>query len=282
MIQKAGKYQVVGLVVLGGEGFNTTLAAKNEKNLNQFTKDIRDLFATGDLIIKKSQTHKTPFRKFVVKVRKEIVTLGRPEFVPKDQHCHLSPKKWHEMIEKQDVVLVDVRNHYEHEVGSFKEAIKLNIRRFSEFPDKVSQLKSDRKKPHLIFCTGGIRCEKAIYEMQSQGFKNVHQLEGGILSYIERYPEGYFEGECFVFDSRVCLDKNLNTSKNYSLCPHCGGVSTIGVRCRKCDEPSKLCKTCKNLAEQNPEYETCSRNCRYHYLRDPSTKGPQQKQFYHY
>ena len=157
-----------------------------------------------------------------------------------------------------------------------------NIKEFSEFPEKIRQFESHKEKPHLIFCTGEIRCEKAVYEMAALGYKNTYQLDGGILGYMEQYPEGHFKGECFVFDSRVAVDKTLETSKHYSLCPHCGEVGSLKIKCLKCDEPSKLCKNCKDKSKKSPEYETCSKNCRHHYMRNPHKKSPQQKQFYHY
>ena len=278
---KAEMYQVLGLMILGTEGLNTTLAVKEGGDLEAFVNDVKEFFSLDSLFIKESTSDKAPFRKFVVKVREEIVTLGRPEFVPAGEHRHLSPEEWHKMLEQEDVVVIDTRNDYEYEIGTFKKALDLNIKEFTEFPEKIEKLDGDKEKPHLIFCTGGIRCEKAIYEMEKQGYKNVYQLDGGILNYMEKYPEGHFEGECFVFDSRVAVNKDLKPSTHYSLCPQCGEVGSIEINCNKCDEASKLCKKCIEIAEEKPEYKTCSKNCRYHYKRDPQKKGPQQKQFYH-
>lgn len=185
------------------------------------------------------------------------------------------------MLGNDDVVVVDTRNDYEYELGTFEKAIDLEIKEFTEFPEKIQQKSPDKEKTHLIFCTGGIRCEKAIFEMEKQGYQKVYQLDGGILNYMDKYPEGKFEGECFVFDSRVALGNDLTPTKKYSLCPQCGDVAGIEIQCRKCDEPSKLCKKCMEITQTKPEYETCSKNCRYHFKRNPTAKGPQQKQFYH-
>ena len=281
LVKNAKQHRVLGLIVLGTEGLNTTLASKNKSKVDSFVMDIENFFNEKNLKIKESVSLKAPFRRFTVKIKTEIVTMKRPDLVPKGKHRHLLPDQWHDLL-KEDVVLLDIRNDYEHDIGSFEGAVHLNMKEFSEFPKKIRQLESDKEKPHLIFCTGGIRCEKAIYEMEESGYKNIYQLDGGILNYMEKYPEGYFKGECFVFDSRVAVDKNREASKRYSLCPHCGEVGSVKIKCLKCDEPSRLCKNCKDKTGKNPEYETCSKNCRHHYLRNPHKKSPQQKQFYHY
>ena len=278
---QAQSHEVLGLIILGTEGLNTTLASTSSTNLNRFVATIRQFFGEHSFDVKQSESEKPPFRKFVVKIREEIVTLGRPEFVPSNNHNHLSPEQWHEMMGEQDVVVVDTRNDYEIEIGTFDKAIDLEMKEFTEFPDKIRDLGSDKSKPHLIFCTGGIRCEKAIFEMESQGYEKVYQLDGGILNYMKEFPEGHYKGECFVFDSRVAVGKNLEPSKQYSLCPQCGEVGSVEIQCNKCGSPSKLCKKCLSIAEEKPEYHTCSKNCRYHYARDPDQKSAQQKQFYH-
>lgn len=281
LILKADRHKILGLIILGGEGLNTTLASRSQEDLALFVQEMKSFFSAPDFQIKKSTSDKAPFRRFVVKVREEIVTLGRPNIVPSGERRHLSPGEWHQMLQKEDVVVIDTRNDYEVEVGTFNKAIDLKIKEFREFPERMKVLQTDKEKPHLIFCTGGIRCEKAIYEMEQQGYTNVFQLEGGILSYMEKFPEGQFEGECFVFDSRVAVGKDLKPSERYTLCPQCGEVASLEIVCRKCDEPSKLCKSCHSQIETAPSLETCSKNCNYHYQRDPERKGPQQKQFYH-
>ncbi len=281
LLGQARIHDVLGLVILGTEGLNTTLASQDPNKIENFINKVFQFFSVESVDIKKSQSDKAPFRKFVVKIREEIVTLNRPEFIPNGEHKHLSPQQWHEMLLKEDVVVVDTRNDYEYELGTFKKAIDLEIKEFTEFPEKLKEKSPDKSKTHLIFCTGGIRCEKAIYEMEQQGYEKVYQLDGGILNYMEHYPEGHFEGECFVFDSRVAVNSELKPSTQYSLCPQCGEVGSVEIQCRKCDESSKLCKKCIKIVETQPEYETCSKNCRHHYLRNPKTKGPQQKQFYH-
>lgn len=277
----AKDFNILGLMIIGTEGINTTLSTKDQEKMDSFIKSLRSYLELPELFIKSSSSEKAPFRRFVVKIRDEIVTIGRTDIVPGEENNHLSPEDWHKMMERDDVVVVDTRNDYEVEIGTFDKAIDLKIKEFTEFSDKMKTLETDKEKPHLIFCTGGIRCEKAIYDLQEQGFKNVYQLDGGILNYIEKFPNQKFNGECFVFDSRVSVDQNLEPSKVHSLCPQCGEVGSIEIQCKRCDSDAKICKSCHGKLEEQPSLETCSKNCEHHYRMRPGQKGPQQKQFYH-
>ena len=125
----------------------------------------------------------------------------------------------------------------------------------------------------LIFCTGGIRCEKGILDLQKQGYENVYQLEGGILNYLAQYPNDEFSGECFVFDHRVAVDQNLKASKRYTLCPHCGQPAATEIKCKRCDHPEKICVSCSHEAFKG---ETCSKNCANQWKLHPGHKGNRQ------
>lgn len=277
----AEKTETIGLVILGKEGFNTTVASSDEAQLDTFIGMLKDILQIKEMsMIKKSFSDKRPFRRFDVKVRPEIVTFDREDYVPSGSHRHLSPADWNTMMAREDVVVIDTRNDYEVKIGKFKKAIDFKIEEFTDFPKHLKTLDTDREKPHLIYCTGGIRCEKAIYELEAQGFKNVYQLEGGILNYLEQFPNQEFEGECFVFDSRVAVDQELKPSEKFSLCPHCGDISSEDVTCLKCDSPAKLCVKCATLSQEQKDLQTCSKNCRYHYNLHPDRKGNQQKAFY--
>lgn len=280
--KSAEKTKTLGLIILGKEGFNTTIASLDAEGIETFIQSLKEtLNIQTTSLIKTSFSEKRPFRRFDVKIRSEIVTFDREDYVPKGEHRHLSPKDWNELIKRDDVVVIDTRNDYEVEIGKFKKAIDFGIEEFTEFGEKLKALDSDRNKPHLIYCTGGIRCEKAIFELEAQGFKNVYQLEGGILNYLEQFPNEEYEGECFVFDSRVAVDQNLKPSKKYSLCPHCGDTSSEDISCLKCDSEAKLCKSCLEISKTQKDVQTCSKNCRYHYNLHPDRKGQQQKIFYH-
>ena len=133
--------------------------------------------------------------------------------------------------------------------------------------------KFSKNQKMLIFCTGGIRCEIGILELQRMGYENVCQLEGGIIKYLEEYPNNQFEGECFVFDHRVDLDQNLKPTEKYGLCPHCGQPSSIEIECKRCDTHKLICEDCHHLEFKK---DTCSKNCAHQYQLHPDRKAPRQ------
>jgi UPF0176 protein len=159
-----------------------------------------------------------------VKVKSEIVTLGRPDILPhKKTGTHVSPARWNTLLEDPDVVVIDTRNHYEVEVGSFPRALDPGTDSFREFPDFARTLAdTDRERPLAMFCTGGIRCEKATALMLELGFRDVYHLEGGILNYLATMPkvDNRWDGECFVFDTRVAVDRDL-AEGGYVQCHAC-------------------------------------------------------------
>lgn len=272
---KAQELYVKGLIIIGTEGFNATVSCPIPENFAHFQEFIKAYFEIPDLFFKDSVSHKAPFRRFKVKVREEIVTLGTPELVPSyEKNHHLSPAEWNRVLkEEKDILLIDTRNWYETKIGTFKGAINPKIDKFTEFPDYVEEHKIPKDKKMLIFCTGGIRCEKGILEMQRQGFKNVYQLDGGIINYIKEFPNDQYEGECFVFDHRVALDQDLKPTSKYGLCPHCGQPSNTPVTCKRCDTEELICEDC---AELEWKKDTCSKNCAYQYELHPERKAPRQ------
>ncbi len=257
-------HNIMGLVLLSEEGINGTIAG-TETGIAATKSFLQSIPELGSINFKDSSSSFIPFKRLKVDLREEIVTLKRPDIFPDntDNH-HLSPKEWHEVLtQEEDFVLVDTRNFYEVEIGKFKGAIDPKTTHFSEFPDFVAQQNYPKDKKILMYCTGGIRCEKALVHMQQEGFKNVYQLEGGILNYIKEYPEGAWEGECFIFDHRVALDKNLEPSKIYSLCPHCGNPGDVAITCKQCGTESVVCKHC----HPKEFLETCSKNCAHRLMR---------------
>ena len=220
-IEQAQNLNVRGLVLIGEEGINAALCGKEEL-LEDCKKHTSRLFGEN-FVWKDSYCGKWNFKRLSVKIKKEIINIGKTHSQLKEKNQHLTPKEWEVKLTDKAQIL-DLRNTYEVEVGKFKGAQDLNIKSFQEFPKKLKNLKTDKNKETLIYCTGGIRCEKAIEIMKDKGFKKVYQLEGGILNYLKEYPDSQFEKECFVFDHRVALDQNLQASKKYSLCPHCGSA----------------------------------------------------------
>ena len=256
----AGNLGISGLIILAQEGANGTVAGSAE-GLELFKIAVTEILTTKSVIFKDSWTSKNPFRRFKIKVRDEIVSLGNTDIFPDQiKNHHLTPTEWNKVLEEEDVVLIDTRNWYETAVGVFENAIDPNIKAFNEFPEYLDEANIPKEKKVLMYCTGGIRCEKALIEMQQRGYDNVYQLEGGILKYLEEYPEGKFKGECFVFDHRVSIDSNLQPSKKYHLCAHCGDPGEEKLTCSNCGALGKICSRCA----QNPLLRTCSKNCSYH------------------
>ena len=265
-----------GLIIFGSEGVNGTISGESREKTEGYLTWLSTTLNFPKLKAKHSQAPTWPFLRFRVRVREEIVTLGKPEVVPLSthSHTHLSPTEWDQQLANPETVCIDTRNWYETRIGKFKNAVDPKTEEFTEFPEFVKNSNIDKSKTVLIYCTGGIRCEKALVEMQNQGFKNVYQLEGGILNYLEQRPNQNFEGECFVFDHRVAVDQQLKPTEIYGLCPHCGQPADQSVNCPRCDDPSMICITCLAKADV---MKTCSKNCAYHYRLRPERKGRPQR-----
>lgn len=262
MKSAAHESDIRGLVISAREGFNGTVASSID-GIESFVSLLREIDPSADWKFKHSSSSCMPFKRFSVKVREEIVTSGFSDLKPdQTDDTHISCEEWHELMQSdEEYVLIDVRNDYEVEIGKFKNAIDPKTRDFKEFPEFVEKSGIPKDAQILMYCTGGIRCEKASLEMKNLGYSRIKQLDGGILRYIEKYPNQHFEGECFVFDDRVALDQNLQPSKNHSLCPHCGNTASDVLSCKNCGKSQKVCLHC----QEKEERKTCSKNCRYHY-----------------
>lgn len=261
-----------GLILIGTEGINATVAG-HPIELEDYKTFIKTLLSMPDLTFKDSYSAKPPFRRFKVKVRKEIVTLGTPDLVPEGskKDGHISPAEWNKFMESADTIVLDTRNNYEIDLGKFKGAHDLSLEEFQQFPERLKNSQLPKDKRYLIYCTGGIRCEKAILEMRRQGYEEVYQLDGGIINYLKEYPNAGFEGECFVFDHRVAVDQNLEPSKKYRLCPHCGQPAFVEVTCRQCDRKEIICSSCY---DEGDDLLTCSKNCAHHFSKGHQSRKP--------
>jgi len=162
-----------------------------------------------------------------------------------------------------DYLLLDTRNTYETGVGAFRGAIDSCTANFAEFPDFVRRQGIAKDARVLMYCTGGIHCEKAARVMRQDGYTNVSQLSGGILGYLKQYPDGEFEGECFVFDRRIAVDRDLKPTSTYTVCPLCGDPAKEKVTCGHCGKPGIVCRACA----ATPALRVCSQNCEYHFAR---------------
>ncbi len=267
-----------GLVILGPEGINATVAAPTEAGLENFKKSLLGHLGLAKLNFKDSESEHPPFRRFQVKVREEIVTLNTPHLVPDraQKNHHLSPAEWNQVLKSNEKYrMIDTRNWYETKIGTFKGAVNPKIDVFTEFPKFISEQAIKKDEKLLIFCTGGIRCEKGILQLQEAGFNDVYQLDGGILNYLKEYPNDQFEGECFVFDHRVAVDQELKPTKTYDLCPHCGQPAATTIDCKRCDTKQAVCDDCQTLEWKK---ETCSKHCAHQLELHPERKGKKQMQ----
>lgn len=243
--------EIKGTILLAKEGINATIAGTRnsiDAVLNYLKSDPR----LGDLEHKESYSNIIPFQRMKVRLKKEIVTLGVPEVDPTETvGIYVNPEEWNQLINDPEVLLIDTRNDYEASIGTFKKAINPHTDSFREFPEYVKQHFSPEKNPKVaMFCTGGIRCEKASSFMLKQGFKEVYHLKGGILKYLEQVePEqSLWEGECFVFDERVAIKHGLEQG-SYEMCLGCGHpISETdklspeyqeGVSCPHCHKKTK-------------------------------------------
>ncbi|MBD1880917.1 MULTISPECIES: rhodanese-related sulfurtransferase [unclassified Coleofasciculus] len=213
-----------GTILLAAEGINGTIAGSREA-IDSVLSFLRSDPRLVDLEHKESYADSPPFDRMKVRLKKEIVTLGLPEIDPSDRvGTYVSPQAWNELISDPEVTIIDTRNDYEVTIGTFKRAQNPKTASFRQFPTYVrNNLDPSKHKKVALFCTGGIRCEKATSFMMAQGFQEVYHLKGGILKYLEEVPpeDSLWQGECFVFDQRVAVREGLEIG-THEMCPRCG------------------------------------------------------------
>ena len=214
---------IQGTILLAHEGINGTIEG-SRKAIDSFLAMLYRDPRFNNLEYKESHATNQSFCRMRVRLKKEIVTIGLPEVNPnKIVGKYIDPKDWNQLINDRDVLVLDTRNNYEIEIGTFKNAVNPNITKFRQFPEYIKKNVNQIKNRKIaIFCTGGIRCEKASSYMLDIGFKEVSHLKGGILKYIEEIPKktSMWHGECFVFDNRVAIDHTLNIG-TYDQCYGC-------------------------------------------------------------
>ncbi len=211
-------HSILGTMIIASEGFNSTVSGAPD-DIGRFVREAERIFAC-EITFKMSRHTTNPFRRRFVKIKREIVTLRRAVDLELGRGTHVGPREWNELITRPDVLVLDTRNDYEVRVGSFRGAVNPETASFSELPDFVAEnLDPERVRTVAMYCTGGIRCEKFAPYVKGLGFENVFQLEGGILRYLEETPpeESLWEGECFVFDDRISVDRNLRKGKAEDL-----------------------------------------------------------------
>ena len=240
------KNGVMGTLLLAQEGINGTIAGSRE-GIDAVLEFLRKYEEFLDLEYKESYTEHSPFYRMKVRLKKEIVTLGQPEVDPnKVVGEYVDPKDWNALLDDPEIVVLDTRNDYEVDIGTFKNAQDPQTASFRDFPDYVGQnLDPKKHKKVAMFCTGGIRCEKASAYMLQQGFEKVYHLKGGILKYLETVPEeqSYWHGECFVFDQRVAVKHNLEVG-SYDQCYGCRHPLSEEYKISEHYQPGVHCPLC--------------------------------------
>lgn len=219
---KCDELGLKGSVYLSPNGINFSIAG-TEADIDTYIKFMEEDVRFKDIPLKKTFSETQPFRRMKVRLKKEIISLGRDDINPSElTGNYISPKELFEMYEKkEDVIVLDTRNEYETRVGIFENAIDLQLDTFRDFPSAIETLPVEYKDKQIVmYCTGGIRCEKASAVMMKAGFSDVKQLKGGVLDYFKETGGAYWNGDCFVFDERVALDKELNETE-YIYCYIC-------------------------------------------------------------
>lgn len=224
--EKTRALNLKGTILLSEEGINVNLAGTADA-IEAFIQFLQKDPLFTDMTFRKSLSSEAPFKRMQVKIRKEIITLGQPDIHPEREKAPaISPralKQW--LDEKRDITLLDTRNDYEVKFGTFEKACHLQLNDFGEFPAAIDQLPRD--KPVVMFCTGGIRCEKAALVMLKAGYSTVYQLEGGILNYFTDVGGTHYAGDCFVFDERIAVNAKLEP--------------TGAMQCLTCQGPTSAC-----------------------------------------
>ena len=215
------KNKISGTIIISKEGINGTISAKY-KDIKILNNKLKKIFIFKNFDSKNnSKSSLQPFHRAKIKIKKEIVPMNlilSKRIKKKDSH--VEPKKWNKLIKDKNTLIIDSRKPFEYDVGTFKKSINPNIDNFRDFPKYLKKLKKD--KPIAMFCTGGVRCEKASVFLEKKGFKNIYQLKGGILNYLKKIKKNksLWKGECFVFDNRISLKHGLKIG-SYSMCSGC-------------------------------------------------------------
>ncbi len=249
-LEKFEEKGLTGLMILAKEGINGTICGL-ETIVNIFHREIKNFLRDQDLNEKISFSEKKIFKKLKIKIKAEIVTMGINDISPEIKSgIYVDSEEWNNLLSDEKTIVIDTRNHYEVSLGSFDNAINPNLKNFREFPDwldkNLNKITNNNENINIaMFCTGGIRCEKATSLLIKKGYQNTYHLKGGILKYFEDIPanSNKYKGECYVFDERVSVDNNLKKG-SYSICHACGMPLSVedkkklhyieGVQCHLC------------------------------------------------
>tara|TARA_Y100001970_G_scaffold40621_1_gene50094 strand:- start:4946 stop:5836 length:891 start_codon:yes stop_codon:yes gene_type:complete len=262
---------ILGTIILSTEGINGTVSGPSN-SIDNLSKLLNELDYRCNT--KFSESEKKPFKRLKVKIQKEIVTFMNLGKSAKNTGTFISPKDWDEFISKDDVKLIDVRNFYETVIGKFPKSIDPNTQTFTDFINYIDEeLSSDKNQKIAMYCTGGIRCEKASSYMKDIGFKNIFQLEGGIINYLNSVEkkEGSWDGECFVFDERVSLNYNSEVG-NFELCHGCRNPIDYEDKKSVYFEEGVSCPNCINIRSNEQNEKSRQRQAQINFTRKRKEK----------
>lgn len=251
---------IKGRVFISSEGINGTVSGR-EENIEMYKAGLRSYPQFNDIIFKEDEEDGHAFLKMHVRVKNEIVNSTLEKTSLRNGGKRLSPEGLLNFYESgKEFLIVDARNWYESKIGRFKNAVTPQMKNFREWPEAVDGLKEYKDKTIVTYCTGGVRCEKASAYMVEQGFKDVYQLDGGIVSYAKRFPNTYWEGGIFVFDERRVVEPNTAPQlKHIAQCYYCGKPTSYYINCHNlsCDKIIVSCHECKTKNDY-----CCSDECR--------------------
>ena len=276
---------IYGTILVGSEGINGTIAAEDKENLNRALIYLRGLKGFADLDIKFSDSKKNPFIRLKIKLKDEIVTIGDKSIDPiKIVGEYVKPEDWNSLLQEDGILLIDTRNDYEYSIGTFRDSINPKTKKFRDFPKWLKEqefTKEDKNnKKVAMFCTGGIRCEKASSLMKNEGFKKVYHLKGGILKYFESVSKdkSLWDGECFVFDDRVSVKHDLSIG-DYDMCHGCRMPITENDKKTKKYIRGVACPNCfdQTTEEQKSRYKSRQKQMELAKQRNQKHLGPKEE-----
>ena len=243
--EKLIKNHIRGTIIFSKEGINGTISGK-KNNIEKVKKSLKNICKIKNFDSENNSTNNfQPFHRGKTKIKKEVVPIGVQASPSQKFNNSIEPKKWNSLLKEKDIKIIDARKPFEYDVGTFEGAENPNINNFRDFPKYLK--KFNKKNKIAMFCTGGIRCEKASVYLKNKGFKNIFQLKGGILNYLKKINEkqSLWRGECYVFDNRVSVKHKLKIG-NYSMCSGCRKPVSIqekkskkyveGISCPKCHD----------------------------------------------
>ena len=268
---------VRGTLIISREGINGTISS-NKKNLDLTINKIKKTFKFSNFdSVNSSKCNYQPFHRGKVKIKKEVVPIGIKISKRKSKN-HIDPKKWNKLIKDKNTFLLDARKPFEYQVGTFKRSINPKVENFREFPSYLKNLK--KNKTIAMFCTGGIRCEKASIFLEKKGFKNVFQLKGGIINYLKKIKkeESLWKGECYVFDNRVSIKHGLIPG-SFSMCSGCRKpISPIDKKSNKYEE-GVSCPNCHDYLKHSQKERFRMRQKQINFAKKLGKKHIFQKEF---